>query len=61
MSLVQAMSVSVPLLFGAIGSSLGLLPVFWTVGVGLAAGGLMTRRPSHPAGQPGNERLRRDA
>lgn len=44
MSLVQASSVAVPLLFGAIGASLGLTPVFWSVGVCLAAGGYLTRR-----------------
>ncbi len=43
MSLVQATSVAVPLLFGAVGSSLGLAPVFWSVGVCLAAGGYFTR------------------
>jgi MFS family permease len=44
MSLVQSSSVAVPLLFGAVGSSLGLAPVFWSVGVCLAAGGYFTRR-----------------
>ena len=44
MSLVQTSSVAVPLLFGAVGSSLGLAPVFWSVGVCLAAGGYLTRR-----------------
>jgi MFS family permease len=33
MSLVQSMSVAVPLLFGAVGSTLGLAPVFWSVGI----------------------------
>ena len=32
------------LLFGAVGSSLGLAPVFWSVGVCLAASGYLTRR-----------------
>ena len=44
MSLVQSSSVAVPLLFGAVGSSLGLAPVFWSVGVCLAASGYLTRR-----------------
>jgi MFS family permease len=44
MSLVQSSSVAVPLLFGAVGSSLGLAPVFWSVGACLAAGGFLTRR-----------------
>jgi hypothetical protein len=44
MSLVQSMSVVVPLFFGAIGSSLGLVPVFWSVGACLTAGGFLARR-----------------
>jgi len=44
MSLIQTSSVVVPLLFGAVGSSLGLAPVFWSMGVCLASGGLLTRR-----------------
>ncbi len=48
MSLVQTSSVVVPLLFGAIGASLGLAPVFWSVGVCLTAGGWLARR-----GRPG--------
>ena len=39
-----AASVAVPLLFGAVGSSLGLAPVFWSVGLSLATGGYLTRR-----------------
>ena len=38
MTLVQAMAVAVPLTFGALGATVGLTPVFWTVGVCLAAG-----------------------
>jgi MFS family permease len=44
MSLVQTSSVAVPLLFGAVGSSLGLAPVFWSVGVCLTGGGYYWRR-----------------
>ncbi len=44
MSLVQTMAVAVPLLFGALGSSLGLAPVFWSVGACLTTGGLLSRR-----------------
>jgi len=44
MSLIQASSVAVPLLFGALGASVGLAPVFWSVGATLAAGGYLTRR-----------------
>ncbi len=43
MALIQAMAVAVPLVFGALGSSLGLLPVFWTVGLLLGGGGLWAR------------------
>ncbi len=44
MSLVQTMAVAVPLLFGALGTSLGLTPVFWSVGLCLTAGGALSRR-----------------
>ncbi len=36
MSLVQSMAVAVPLVFGAVGSTIGIGPVFWSVGAGLA-------------------------
>jgi MFS family permease len=44
MSLVQSMSVAVPLAFGALGATVGLTPVFWSVGVCLATGGWLTKR-----------------
>lgn len=44
MSLVQSMSVAVPLAFGALGATIGLTPVFWSVGVCLATGGWWSRR-----------------
>ena len=44
MSLVQSMAVTVPLAFGALGATVGLTPVFWSVSAGLAAGGFLTRR-----------------
>ena len=44
MSLVQAMAVTVPLTFGALGSAVGLQFVFWSVGLCLAAGGAYSRR-----------------
>jgi MFS family permease len=43
MSLMNSMSVAVPLVFGAVGSSVGLSPVLWAVSVLLAAGGWLTR------------------
>jgi MFS family permease len=44
MSLVNAMAFAVPLVFGALGSTAGLAPVFLTVGASLAAGGALARR-----------------
>lgn len=44
MSLVQTSAVAVPLLFGALGTSLGLTPVFWSVGVFLTTAGFFSRR-----------------
>ena len=44
MSIVNASTFAVPLLFGAVGSTLGLAPVFWSVGAALAGGGLFARR-----------------
>jgi MFS family permease len=47
MSLVNSMSVAVPLAFGALGGTVGLAPVFWSVGVCLATGGWLTKRSTH--------------
>jgi MFS family permease len=44
MTLVQTMSVAVPLAFGALGATVGLTPVFWSVGVCLATGGWFSKR-----------------
>ncbi len=44
MALVQASSVFVPLAFGALGTTLGLAPVFIAVGIGIAGGGLLARQ-----------------
>ncbi len=44
MSLVNAMAVGVPLAFGALGASIGIAPVLWTVGAGLGLGGWLARR-----------------
>jgi MFS family permease len=44
MSLMNSMAVAVPLVFGAVGGSVGLSPVLWSVGVFLATGGFLTRR-----------------
>ncbi len=40
MSLVQSMAVAVPLVFGALGASVGIAPVFWSVGACLVTGGV---------------------
>jgi len=45
MSIINASTFAVPLLFGAIGSSLGIGPVFWLVGAALASGGYLSRKP----------------
>jgi hypothetical protein len=42
------MSVTVPLVFGALGTTVGLLPVFGAVGVCLGLGGLAARLQSPP-------------
>ena len=44
MSLVQSMACAVPLVFGALGATVGLTPVFWSVGACLATGGWLTKR-----------------
>jgi MFS family permease len=44
LSLVHTMSVAVPLAFGVLGTTLGLLPVFWGVGACLVTGGIVARR-----------------
>jgi hypothetical protein len=43
MSLIQSMAVTVPLVFGALGTTVGLLPVFGSVGLFLGLGGLAAR------------------
>jgi MFS family permease len=43
MSLINSMAVAVPVVFGAVGGSIGLAPVLWSVGVFLATGGFLTR------------------
>jgi MFS family permease len=44
MSIVNASTFAVPLVFGAVGTSVGLGPVLWSVGAALAGGGLFARR-----------------
>lgn len=44
MSIINASTFAMPLLFGALGSTLGLAPVFWSIGAALAGGGFFARR-----------------
>jgi MFS family permease len=44
MTLINMSQTSMPLLFGALGTVLGMAPVFWAMAVLLAAGTLYTRR-----------------
>ncbi len=44
MSLINSMSFTAPLVLGAVGASVGIVPVFWSVGACLAAGGFLARR-----------------
>lgn len=44
MSLINSMAVAVPLVFGAVGGTIGLAPVLWSIGAFLATGGWLTRR-----------------
>jgi MFS family permease len=44
MSLINTSAVAVPLLFGAVGSTFGLTPVFWSMGACLTSGGWLARR-----------------
>jgi len=46
MSLINTSAVAIPLFFGAIGTTLGLTPVFWSMGVCLTSGGWLARRHS---------------
>jgi MFS family permease len=44
MSVINASTFAVPLVFGAVGSSLGIGPVFWLVGAALAGGAFYARK-----------------
>jgi MFS family permease len=44
MALVNSMSFGAPFMLGAVGASVGIVPVFLSVGACLAAGGLLARR-----------------
>ena len=43
MSLINASQVSLPLAFGALGSVMGIMPLFWLTGASLAVGRWFTR------------------
>ncbi|HEX6632729.1 MAG TPA: MFS transporter, partial [Usitatibacter sp.] len=44
--------IGVPLVFGAMGSALGLLPVFWANGAFLLAGGILSLAERRPRPRP---------
>ena len=44
MTIVNASTFAMPLLFGAVGSTLGIAPVFWTVGAALGGAGMLARK-----------------
>jgi MFS family permease len=46
MALVNTMAFAVPIVFGALGTTIGLAPVFYAVGACLATGGIVARRGS---------------
>ncbi len=48
MSLINVMAVGVPLVLGAVGASIGIGSVFWSVGACLMTGGLVSRRGGYP-------------
>lgn len=43
-SLINASQTILPLLFGALGSAVGMVPVFWTLAAFLCAGGVFAGR-----------------
>ena len=43
-TLMNTSQVALPLLFGAVSAALGMTTVFWSVAIGLGAGGYLTRR-----------------
>lgn len=44
MALINTMAFAVPIVFGALGTTVGLAPLFYTVGACLTTGGLLSRR-----------------
>ena len=50
MSLVNSMAFAAPLALGAVGASIGIAPVFWSVGACLLTGGVLTRRADRARG-----------
>lgn len=49
----KATEVTVPILFGSIGTAFGMVPVFWLDALMLAAGGALMRKDAHRAKQMG--------
>ncbi len=44
MTIINASTFAMPLLFGAVGSTFGVAPVFWTVGAALGGAGMLARK-----------------
>jgi MFS family permease len=44
MTIINASTFAMPLVFGAVGSTLGLAPVFWVVGAALGGAGMLARK-----------------
>jgi MFS family permease len=46
-TLINGSQTVMPLLFGAVGAALGMMPVFWTMSAALILGSFYARRASH--------------
>jgi predicted MFS family arabinose efflux permease len=47
-TLINTSQTTMPMLFGAVGATFGLMPIFWAMAVLLVGGGLVTRQPPKP-------------
>jgi lauroyl/myristoyl acyltransferase len=55
MALINTCQVSLPLAFGALGSVIGILPLFWITALGLGGGRWFTRNAESEAATPNTE------
>jgi MFS family permease len=53
-TLINGSQTVMPIVFGAVGAVLGVLPLFWAIGLALAGGGLFARRMARRSMQPLN-------